>query len=77
MPLQQICCGQITFNSGYVKESTKVMHNEIDALMRVDADYIVGPRVPASTCSRSYSSICRKAMTNTRPRRRPKSRPET
>ncbi|WEV59177.1 (Fe-S)-binding protein [Bifidobacterium sp. ESL0728] len=43
MPMQQICCGQITFNSGYVKESTKVMHNEIDALMSVDADYIVGP----------------------------------
>lgn len=43
MPMQQICCGQITYNSGYVKESTKVMHNEIDALMSVDADYIVGP----------------------------------
>lgn len=43
MPVKQICCGQPTFNSGYVKETQKVMHNEIDALLGVDADYIVGP----------------------------------
>lgn len=43
MPVKQICCGQPTYNSGYVKETQKVMHNEIDALLSVDADYIVGP----------------------------------
>ncbi|BDR54183.1 Fe-S oxidoreductase [Bombiscardovia apis] len=43
MPMKQICCAQPTFNSGYVKESRHTMHNEIDALMGVDADYIVGP----------------------------------
>ncbi|RBP97448.1 hypothetical protein CRD60_06670 [Bifidobacterium aemilianum] len=43
MPLQQICCGQPTYNSGYIKETKHVMRNEVDALLSVDADYIVGP----------------------------------
>lgn len=43
MPVKQICCGQPTYNSGYIDETSKVMHNEIDALLSVDADYIVGP----------------------------------
>ncbi|MEK0307061.1 (Fe-S)-binding protein [Bifidobacterium favimelis] len=43
MPLRQICCGQPTYNSGYVKETRHVMRNEVDALTSVDADYIVGP----------------------------------
>ena len=41
MPIKQICCGQPTYNSGYVKESQKVFRNEIDALLSVDADYIL------------------------------------
>ena len=43
LPTQQICCGQPTYNSGYRKESQKVFHNEINALLNTDADYIVGP----------------------------------
>ncbi|RBP99747.1 (Fe-S)-binding protein [Bifidobacterium xylocopae] len=43
MPMRQICCGQPTFNSGYIAETKHVMHNEVDALLSVDADYIVGP----------------------------------
>lgn len=43
LPMQQICCGQPTYNSGYIKETRQVMRNEVDALMSVDADYIVGP----------------------------------
>ena len=43
LPKEQICCAQPTFNSGYVKESMQVMRNEVDALLSVDADYIVGP----------------------------------
>lgn len=43
MPVKQICCGQPTYNSGYIKDTQKVMHNEIDALLSVDTDYIVGP----------------------------------
>lgn len=43
MPVKQICCGQPTFNSGYVKETKPVFRNQIDALLSIDADYIVGP----------------------------------
>jgi L-lactate dehydrogenase complex protein LldE len=43
MPKQQICCGQITYNSGYVKESKQTMRNEVDTLLSEDTDYIVGP----------------------------------
>ncbi|MCX2454935.1 (Fe-S)-binding protein [Lacticaseibacillus nasuensis] len=43
LPSRQICCSQITNNSGYVRESQKVMRNEVDSLLSIDADYIVGP----------------------------------
>jgi L-lactate dehydrogenase complex protein LldE len=43
LPKKQICCGQPTFNSGYVINSQKTMRNEVDALLSVDCDYIVGP----------------------------------
>ncbi len=41
VPKNQICCGQPTYNSGYVKESFKTLRNEIDALD--GSDYVVGP----------------------------------
>lgn len=41
LPKRQICCGQPTYNSGYVKESFKTLRNEIDALD--GSDYVVGP----------------------------------
>ena len=43
LPEKQICCGQPTYNSGYSKDSMKTFKNEIDALLSIDADYIVGP----------------------------------
>lgn len=53
-PEDQICCGQPTFNSGYIKESQKVMHNEIDALLSIDADYVVGPAGSCVAMLREY-----------------------
>ena len=40
VPERQVCCGQPTFNSGYVKESMKIIRNQIDAF--ADAEYVVG-----------------------------------
>ncbi len=54
MPFKQFCCGLPTFNSGYVKESQKVFRNEIDALLSVDADYIVGPAGSCVNMLREY-----------------------
>ncbi len=33
----------VATNSGYSKGSMKTFKNEIDALLSIDADYIVGP----------------------------------
>lgn len=54
MPVKQICCGQPTYNSGYVKATQKVFRNEIDALLSVDADYIVGPAGSCVNMLREY-----------------------
>lgn len=43
LPDKQICCGQPTYNSGYDKETIATFKNQIDALLSIDADYIVGP----------------------------------
>lgn len=56
-PMQQICCGQPTYNSGYVKESQKVFHNEIDALLSADADYVVGPAGSCVAMLREYEYL--------------------
>lgn len=54
MPSDQICCGQPTYNSGYRKESIKTFHNQIDALLSVDCDYIVGPAGSCVNMLREY-----------------------
>lgn len=40
VPPKQVCCGQPTFNSGYVKESMRIIRNQIDAF--ADAEVVVG-----------------------------------
>ncbi|WP_461214104.1 (Fe-S)-binding protein [Lacticaseibacillus sp. GG6-2] len=57
MPVKQICCGQPTYNSGYIKETHKVLRNEVDALLSVDADYIVGPAGSCVNMLREYSTL--------------------
>ncbi|MCP0887578.1 (Fe-S)-binding protein [Ligilactobacillus sp. WILCCON 0076] len=56
LPENQICCGQPTYNSGYLKETDKTLHNEIDSLLSVDADYIVGPAGSCVAMLRSYKN---------------------
>ncbi|AUJ31176.1 MAG: (Fe-S)-binding protein [Liquorilactobacillus nagelii] len=56
-PNKQICCGQPTYNSGYHKETQKVFHNEVDALMSADADYIVGPAGSCVAMLREYKNL--------------------
>ena len=56
-PTQQICCGQPTYNSGYRKASQKVFHNEVDALLGADADYMVGPAGSCVAMLRGYQEL--------------------
>jgi L-lactate dehydrogenase complex protein LldE len=40
-PESQVCCGQPSYNSGYVKESKEAMKRMIDTF--IDAEYVVSP----------------------------------
>ena len=66
LPEQQVCCGQPTYNSGYSKGSMKTFKNEIDALLSIDADYIVGPTGSCVFMIKEYPEILADA-----PRKRP------
>ncbi|WHO86527.1 (Fe-S)-binding protein [Limosilactobacillus oris] len=57
LPDKQVCCGQPTYNSGYAKESLKTFKNEIDALLSLDADYIVGPTGSCVFMIKEYKEI--------------------
>lgn len=57
LPEQQVCCGQPTYNSGYSKGSMKTFKNEIDALLSIDADYIVGPTGSCVFMIKEYPEI--------------------
>lgn len=50
VPEHQVCCGQPTFNSGYVKDSMKIIRNQLDAF--ADAEYVVGL---AGSCSGMFT----------------------
>lgn len=41
LPDKQTCCGQPTYNSGYIKESYATLKNQIDCFE--EAEYVVGP----------------------------------
>lgn len=57
LPTGQVCCGQPTYNSGYSKETLQTFYNEIDALLSVDADYIVGPSGSCVAMLKEYKKI--------------------
>lgn len=50
VPESQVCCGQPTYNSGYVKQSMRIIRNQIDAF--ADAELVVGL---AGSCSGMFT----------------------
>lgn len=51
-PESQVCCGQPSYNSGYVKESKEAMKRMIDTF--IDAEYIVSPSGSCITMFHEY-----------------------
>lgn len=56
-PDKQICCGQPTYNSGYDRETIATFKNQLDALLSIDADYIVGPSGSCVAMLHEYKNI--------------------
>ena len=54
-PESQVCCGQPSYNSGYVKETKKAMKRMIDTF--IDAEYIVSPSGSCITMFHEYQHI--------------------
>ncbi|MFL6562878.1 MAG: (Fe-S)-binding protein [Bacillus sp. (in: firmicutes)] len=54
-PESQVCCGQPSYNSGYVKESKEAMKRMIDTF--IDAEYIVSPSGSCITMFHEYPHI--------------------
>ena len=54
-PESQICCGQPSYNSGYVKETKEAMKRTIDTF--VDAEYIVSPSGSCTYMFKEYPHI--------------------
>lgn len=55
LPESQICCGQPSFNSGYVKDTKAVMKQTIDTF--VDAEYVVSPSGSCAYMLKEYPKI--------------------
>ena len=51
-PESQVCCGQPSYNSGYVKETKEAMKRMIDTF--IDAEYMVSP---SGSCTYDVSRI--------------------
>ncbi|MGM9924451.1 MAG: (Fe-S)-binding protein [Bacillus sp. (in: firmicutes)] len=54
-PEAQVCCGQPSYNSGYVKESKEAMKKMISTFEQ--ADYVVSPSGSCSTMFKEYPTI--------------------
>ncbi|WML27676.1 (Fe-S)-binding protein [Neobacillus sp. OS1-33] len=54
-PESQVCCGQPSYNSGYVKETKEAMKRMIDTFK--DAEYIVSPSGSCITMFHEYQHI--------------------
>jgi L-lactate dehydrogenase complex protein LldE len=54
-PESQVCCGQPSYNSGYVKETKEAMKRMIDTF--IDAEYIVSPSGSCITMLHEYQHI--------------------
>ena len=55
LPESQVCCGQPTLNSGYRKDSRKVLINQIEAFK--DAEYIVGAAGSCTATFKEYAEL--------------------
>ncbi|AWB45521.1 Fe-S oxidoreductase [Paenibacillus sp. CAA11] len=55
LPSSQACCGQPTYNSGYLEESKKAMKNMMLAFE--DSDYVVGPSGSCVAMLHEYPAI--------------------
>jgi L-lactate dehydrogenase complex protein LldE len=54
-PESQVCCGQPSYNSGYVKETKEAMKRMIDTF--IDAEYVVSPSGSCITMFHEYQHI--------------------
>lgn len=54
-PESQICCGQPSYNSGYVKDTKEAMKRTIDTF--IDAEYIVSPSGSCAYMLKEYPHI--------------------
>ncbi|MEH7306136.1 (Fe-S)-binding protein [Neobacillus drentensis] len=54
-PESQVCCGQPSYNSGYVKETKEAMKRMIDTFL--DAEYVVSPSGSCITMFHEYQHI--------------------
>ncbi|WP_066252376.1 (Fe-S)-binding protein [Neobacillus drentensis] len=54
-PESQVCCGQPSYNSGYVKETKEAMKRMINTF--IDAEYIVSPSGSCITMFHEYQHI--------------------
>src|SRR6478735_11778575 len=42
-PAEQVCCGQMHVNTGYLKEAVPVVRQHVDVFTAADCDYAVAP----------------------------------
>lgn len=54
-PESQVCCGQPTYNSGYMHDTKKTLINQLEAFE--DAEYVVGPSGSCVGMMREYAEI--------------------
>jgi L-lactate dehydrogenase complex protein LldE len=54
-PESQVCCGQPSYNSGYVKETKEAMKRMIETF--IDAEYVVSPSGSCITMFHEYQHI--------------------
>ncbi|MBC1921825.1 (Fe-S)-binding protein [Listeria grayi] len=54
-PESQVCCGQPTYNSGYMEDTRKTLINQLEAFK--DSEYVVGPSGSCVGMMREYAEI--------------------
>ena len=59
-PVNQTCCGQPAFNSGYLQDAKKAMKQTIKAFE--ESEYVVGPSGSCVGMIKEYSKIDRKSV---------------
>ncbi|MBC1522343.1 (Fe-S)-binding protein [Listeria aquatica] len=54
-PESQVCCGQPTYNSGYMEDTKATLRNQLNAFK--DSEYVVGPSGSCVGMMREYKEI--------------------